>query len=84
MSYEINDRTLIDELCTGIRNVVQDKIGKIDGLPQNFKHPLDDEIIGEAGDLAKLLLDGEKTISYAKWQTHNFTYSPRLRQMPRS
>lgn len=66
MSYEINDRTLIDELCTGIRNVVQDKIGKVDGLPQNFKHPLDDEIIGEAGDLAKLLLDGEKTISYAK------------------
>lgn len=66
MRYEINDRTLIDELCNNIRTTVQKKAKEIPNLPSDFEHPLDDEIIGESGDLSELLFGEEKTISYAK------------------
>lgn len=74
MSYEINDRTLIDELCDAIHSTVQEQYNgleaalKKDGreLPKDFAHPLDETIIGKGGELTKLLSEQEKAISYSK------------------
>lgn len=74
MSYEINDRTLIDELCDAIYSTVQkqykelEAVLKKDGreLPKDFAHPLDETIIGKNGELTKLLSEQEKAISYSK------------------
>lgn len=66
MSYQINDRTLIDELCNDIRHTIQEESKKIDRFPDKFEHPMDDDIIGSTGKLKELLTGEEKTISYAK------------------
>lgn len=83
MSYAINDRTLIDELCKTLRRTVQGQYEELKTtleqngrkLPENFVHPLDEEIIGKEGadgteekmgELAKLLSGQETTISYSK------------------
>lgn len=83
MSYVINDRTLIDELCGTLRKTVQGQYEELKTaleqngrkLPENFVHPLDEEIIGKtgangkeekAGELAKLLSENEDAISYSK------------------
>lgn len=73
MSYIINDKTLIDELCGAIYDTVQTKYDELKTelkkkgfeLPENFTHPLDKEIIGEGGELAKLLSGSETEISYS-------------------
>lgn len=74
MSYEINDRTLINELRDKIPSTVQAKYDELKTeleekklkLPEDFTHPLDEEIIGEGGKLAKLLSEQEPAISYSK------------------
>ena len=74
MSYKINDKTLIDEMCGDICKTVQaqykaleDALKKKDQqLPDDFAHPLDDEIVGKDGILAKLLSDRDTAISYSK------------------
>lgn len=73
MSYIINDKTLIDELCGAIYETVQEKYTELktkhEGcdtkLPEKFIHPLDEEIIGKDGELAKLLSGSETEISYS-------------------
>lgn len=74
MSYEINDRTLIEEMCGDIRNTAQDEYAKLKerlkkegrDLPGDFAFPLDEDIVGPEGDLKKLLSDQENAISYSK------------------
>lgn len=73
MSYEINDRTLIDEMCSEIRTTVQSKYGSLDekwkderDLPKNFVFPLDEDIVGPKGALKELLSEQECAISYSK------------------
>lgn len=74
MSYKINDQTLINELCNAIHDTVQAQREELkealkkEGreLPENFEHPLDVGIIGEGGELAKLLSEKETAISYSK------------------
>ena len=90
MSYEITDRTLIDELCTDIRTIVEKNLEELKksfesfenlqhspddnsdnlkqpiNLPEDFQHPLDDEIIGTSGKLRELLTGEETAISYTK------------------
>lgn len=74
MSYEINDRTLIEEMCGDIRTTVQHEYTKLKerlkeegrDLPGDFAFPLDDDIVGPEGDLKKLLSDQENSISYSK------------------
>lgn len=74
MSYEINDRTLIEEMCGDIRTTVQNEYMKLKerlkeegrDLPGDFAFPLDDDIVGPEGDLKKLLSDQENAISYSK------------------
>ncbi|WP_279028261.1 hypothetical protein [Bilophila wadsworthia] len=74
MSYEINDRTLITELRDKIPSAVKVRYDELETelkekklkLPENFTHPLDKEIIGEGGKLAKLLSEQENAISYSK------------------
>lgn len=74
MSYEINDQTLIAELRKKIPSAVHIKYEELKTelkerkveLPENFTHPLDKEIIGEDGKLAKLLSEHETAISYSK------------------
>lgn len=74
MSYEINDRTLITELCDKIPSSVQTKYDELKKeleekqlkFPDDFAHPLDEEIIGESGILVKLLSKQEPSISYSK------------------
>lgn len=74
MNYKINDRTLIDEMCSDIRKTSQEKYKALEEtlkknglqLPADFAHPLDDEIIGGDGILARLLSERENVISYSK------------------
>lgn len=74
MSYEINDRTLIEEMCGDIRNTAQAEYEKLKqrlkqeerDLPGDFAFPLDEDIVGPEGDLKKLLSDQENAISYSK------------------
>lgn len=74
MSYEINDRTLIEEMCGDIRNTAQAEYKKLKerlkqeerDLPGDFAFPLDEDIVGPEGDLKKLLSDQENAISYSK------------------
>ena len=74
MSYEINDRTLIEEMCGDIRNTAQNEYNKLQGklngegkaLPDDFAFPLDEDIVGPDGALKKLLSDQENAISYSK------------------
>lgn len=74
MSYEINDRTLIEEMCGDIRNTAQTEYEKLKerlkqegrDLPGDFAFPLDEDIVGPEGDLKKLLSDQENAISYSK------------------
>lgn len=66
MIYEINDRTLISELCGEIRNTVQGKHAELTTKLKNFSHPLDENIIGQEGILKKLLSEQETAISYSK------------------
>ena len=66
MIYEINDRTLISELCGEIRNTVQSKHAELTTKLKNFSHPLDENIIGQEGILKKLLSEQETAISYSK------------------
>lgn len=74
MSYKINDKTLINEMCGGIHKTVQAQYKALDDtlkkngqhLPDDFVHPLDDEIVGKDGILAKLLSDRDTAISYSK------------------
>ena len=74
MSYEINDRTLIDELCKEIYSTVQEQYKVLEAelkkvrqeLPKDFEHPLDGTIIGKDGELTKLLSEHENSISYSK------------------
>lgn len=74
MSYEINDRTLIDELCNAIHDTVQTQYEELKmelnkngrKLPDDFAHPLDEQIIGKEGELAELLSEHETAISYSK------------------
>ena len=74
MSYEINDRTLIEEMCGDIRNTAQNEYNKLQGklngegkaLPDDFAFPLDEDIVGPDGALKKLLADQENAISYSK------------------
>lgn len=71
MSYEINDKTLIEEICGTLQNTIRaqekslrEEYGKAgDSIPENFIHPLDYEIVS----CAKELLSGDETaISYSK------------------
>lgn len=74
MSYEINDRTLIEEMCGDIRNTAQAEYEKLKerlkqegrDLPGDFAFPLDEDIVGPEGYLKKLLSDQENAISYSK------------------
>ena len=73
MSYKINDKTLINEMCSEICKTVQtkykilkDTLKNGQQLPDDFAHPLDDEIVGKDGILAKLLSDRDTVISYSK------------------
>lgn len=66
MSYRINDKTLIDELCNNIQKTVQEEIKKLDIKKNPFEHPLDDSIVGLNGKLREILSGDEKIISYAK------------------
>lgn len=74
MSYKINDKTLINEMCSDIRKTVQAQYKVLEDtlkergqqLPDDFAHPLDDEIVGKDGILAKLLSDRDTAISYSK------------------
>lgn len=74
MSYEINDRTLIEEMCGDIRNTAQNEYNKLQEklngegkvLPDDFAFPLDEDIVGPDGALKKLLSDQENAISYSK------------------
>lgn len=74
MSYEINDRTLIEEMCGDIRNTAQAEYEKLKerlkqegrDLPGDFAFPLDEDLVGPEGYLKKLLSDQENAISYSK------------------
>lgn len=74
MSYEINDRTLIEEMCGEIRTTAQEKYNELqenlkkcgNALPENFAFPLDEDVVGSNGTLKKLLSGQEKAISYSK------------------
>ncbi len=74
MSYEINDRTLIDVLCKKIPSTVQDKYDELKAeldkngfkLPDNFSHPLDNEIIDKIKILSNFLSEKETAIPYSK------------------
>ena len=65
---------MIDELCNALRKTVQVQYEELKAmlekdkrkLPEDFAHPLDEEIIGERGELAKLLSEQETAISYSK------------------
>ena len=74
MIYEINDRTLIEEMCGDIRNTVRaeytalEEKNKKNGikLPGDFAYPLDEDIVGPQGMLRTLLSEQESAISYSK------------------
>lgn len=71
MSYEINDKTLIDEMRKNVREYVQNEYKKLETnlsneISSEFQYPLDDEIIGENGLLSNLLSEGETIVSYSK------------------
>ena len=74
MSYSINDRSLIEELCGRIRSEAISKCAELNKAPKTpdddnvarFVHPLDDDITGASGILRKLLTGNEKCFSYAK------------------
>ena len=74
MSYEINDRTLVNELCVEIKQSVDENQKRLKKeiedqnkvFPEIFVHPLDDTIIGTDGILKRVLPDNEKTLSYSK------------------
>jgi hypothetical protein len=74
MSYEINDRTLIEEMCNDIRNTAISELDKLKEklnkqgkeLPDDFAFPLDEDIVGPDGALKKLLSEQENVISYSK------------------
>lgn len=59
MSYEINDRTLIEEMCGEIRTTAQEKYNELqenlkkcgNALPENFAFPLDEDVVGPNGTL---------------------------------
>ena len=71
MIYEINDRTLIEEMCGDIRNTVRaeytalEENNKKNGikLPGDFAYPLDEDIVGPQGMLRTLLSEQESAIS---------------------
>lgn len=64
MSYEINDRTLIEEMCGDIRNTAQNEYNKLKeklngegkALPDDFAFPLDEDIVGPDGALKSFYL----------------------------
>lgn len=74
MSYKINDKTLLNEMCNDIRKTIQAQYNILEEevkkngqqLPDDFAHPLDEEIVGVDGILANLLSDEENSISYSK------------------
>lgn len=73
MIYEINDRTLIEEMCGDIRNTVraeytalEEKIKNGIKLPGDFAYPMDEDIVGPQGMLRTLLSEQESAISYSK------------------
>lgn len=76
MGYEIDDRNLISMLCEDIRPMVQAEREKLKKslesfnppipLREDFKHPLDDDIIGTSGALKKLVIPtDDKMIAYS-------------------
>ena len=76
MSYNINDKALIEELCgIELKTVIENEkaansLCKDDGqTPLNFVHPLDGEIITQLGNIKALLKVNSNTIPYSAADT---------------
>ncbi|MBR3861815.1 MAG: hypothetical protein IKM84_08055 [Oscillospiraceae bacterium] len=65
----INDKTLIQELCSNdLCEPITDLIERTKKQFEGFEHPLDDSIVGANGKLKELLVGDEMTIVYTKAQ----------------
>lgn len=73
MSYEIDDRNLISMLCDNVHKIVEQELEELkesfkppQKMREYFEHPLDDEIIGDTGELKQLIIPTkDKMIAYS-------------------
>ena len=88
MSYNINDKALIEELCgIELKTVIENEkaansLCKDDGqTPLNFVHPLDGEIITQLGNIKALLKVNSNTIPYSAADTLDKLWRTLARQI---
>lgn len=68
MDYSINDKNLIVELCSdeSIHLINEEKNILVKSENLLFVHPLDDQIVGDNGELTKLIKDSTDIFSYSE------------------